>query len=66
MLLIPTFVEFQAVAGKSRTQAGRPYAIYGRPMLIHTYHTTPMLRCGVAFKIRFQNGMVRARHGMPE
>jgi hypothetical protein len=38
MLLITTFVELRMVAGRSRTQAGRPHAVSGRPMLIHTHH----------------------------
>jgi hypothetical protein len=36
MLLITTLVEIRVVAGRSRTQAGRPHAVPGRPMLIHT------------------------------
>jgi hypothetical protein len=30
-----TYVELRVVAGRSRTQAGRPYAVSGQPMLIH-------------------------------
>jgi hypothetical protein len=41
MLLI-TFVELRMVAGRSRTRAGSPHAVSGRPMLIHTYHAVPM------------------------
>jgi hypothetical protein len=64
MLLI-TFVELRVVAGRSRTRAGRPHAVSGRPMLIHTSHAhaTPMLRCAVALRSRFKNGMVVAWHG---
>jgi hypothetical protein len=62
MLLITTFVEFRMVAGKSRTRAGRPHAISGRPMLIHTCLAMPMPRCAVALRSRFQNGMVVAWH----
>jgi hypothetical protein len=48
MLLITTFVELRVVAGKSRTLADRPLAVFGRPMLIHTCHAhaAPMPRCG--------------------
>jgi hypothetical protein len=63
MLQIKTFVELGVVAGRSRMQAGRPYAISGRPMLIHTRHGMPMPRYAVALRNRFQNGMVVARHG---
>jgi hypothetical protein len=38
LFLVTTFVELSMVAGRSRTQAGRPYAVSGRPMLICTYH----------------------------
>jgi surface antigen len=38
MLLITTFVVLHVVAGGSRTWAGRPYAVSGRLMLIHTCH----------------------------
>jgi hypothetical protein len=51
-------VEFRVVVGRSRTQAGRPHAVSGRPMLMHTYHAVPMPRCAVALRGRFQNGMV--------
>jgi hypothetical protein len=44
MLLITTFVELRVVAGRSRTRAGRPHAVSGRPMLIHTCHAMTMLR----------------------
>jgi hypothetical protein len=65
MLLITTFAEIRVVAERSRTQAGRPYAVSERPMLIHTRHAyaVPMPRCAVALKSRCQNGMVVARHG---
>jgi hypothetical protein len=35
-------VELSVVAGRSRTRAGRPHAITGRPMLIHTCHSILM------------------------
>jgi hypothetical protein len=63
MLLIKTFVELRVIAGRSRTRAGRPHAVSGRPMLIHTYHAMLMPRCAVALRSRFQNGMVVAWHG---
>jgi hypothetical protein len=63
MLLITTFVELREVAGRSRTQAGRTYAVSGQPMLIHTCHVVPMPRCAVALRSRFQNGLIEAWHG---
>jgi hypothetical protein len=42
MLLVTNFVEIRAVPGRSRTRAGRPHAVSGRPILIHTYHAVPM------------------------
>jgi hypothetical protein len=41
-LLVTTFVELRVVAGRSRTRLGRPHAVSGRPMLIHTYHAVTM------------------------
>jgi len=38
MLLVKTFVELRVVAGRRRTRAGSPWAVSGRPMLIHTCH----------------------------
>jgi hypothetical protein len=63
VLLITTFVEIRVVAGRSRTRAGGPHAVSGRPMLIHTCHAAPMPRCSVASSSRFQNGMVLAWQG---
>jgi hypothetical protein len=63
MLLITTFVELRLVAGRSRSRAGHTHAVSGRPMLIHTCHATPMLRCAVALRGRFENDMVVAWHG---
>jgi hypothetical protein len=62
MLLITTFVELRVVAGRSRTRAGRPHAVSGQPMLIHTCHAMPMPRRAVALRNRFQKGMVVAWH----
>jgi hypothetical protein len=42
MLLITIFVELRVVAGRNRTREGRPNAVSGRPMLIHTCHDMPM------------------------
>jgi hypothetical protein len=61
-MLLTTFVELRVVAGRSRTRAGRPSSVSGRPMVTHTCHAAPMPRCAVALRIRFQNGMVVAWH----
>jgi hypothetical protein len=63
MLLITTFVELRMVAGRSRTWEGHPHAVYGRPILIHTFHAMPMPRCAVGLRNRFQNGMVVSWYG---
>jgi hypothetical protein len=65
LLMVSTFVELRVVAGRSRTREGRPHAVPRRPMLIHTYsyYVIPMPRCSVAFRSRFQNGMVVAVQG---
>jgi hypothetical protein len=63
MLLITTFVELRVVAGRSQTREGRPHAVSGQPMLIHTYYAMPMPRSAVALRSSFQNGMVVAWHG---
>jgi hypothetical protein len=60
---VVSFVKVRVVDGRSRTRAGRPHAVSGRPILIHTYPAVPMPRCAVALKGRFQNGMVVAWHG---
>jgi hypothetical protein len=62
MLLIITSVELRVVAGRSRMRAGRPHAVSGRPMLIHTGNAMPMPRCAVALRSRFQNGTVESWH----
>jgi hypothetical protein len=68
MLLITTFVELRVVAGTSRTQAGRPHAVSGRPMLIHTCHAHAALCRGLEKSLseRHGRGMAPARHGMCE
>jgi hypothetical protein len=66
VLLITTFLELRVIAGRSRTQAGRPHAVSGRPMLIHIpcrSHAALMPRCAVALRGRFQNGTVVAWQG---
>jgi hypothetical protein len=66
MLLI-IFVELRVVAGRSRKRAGRPHAVSGWPMLIHTYHAMPShayaaLCCGLEKLLseRHGRGMARA------
>jgi hypothetical protein len=67
MLLITTFVILRLVAGRSRTRAGRPHAVSGQSVLIHTCHAhanaVSMPRYVVALRSRFQNSMVMAWHG---
>jgi hypothetical protein len=65
MLLITTFVELRVVAGRSRTRAGRPYAVSGRPMLIHTCHAMSILRpcCAHAALCGGLENSVSERHG---
>jgi hypothetical protein len=67
MLLITNFLELHGVAGRSRTLAGRQHAVFGRPMLIHTYHVVPMpLPChdpAVALRGCFQKGIFVAWQG---
>jgi hypothetical protein len=41
LFLVTPFVELLVVAGISRTRAGRPHAVSGRPMLNHTHHAVP-------------------------
>jgi hypothetical protein len=41
VLLITSFVELRVVAGRNRTRTGRPYAVSGRLILIHTCHAMP-------------------------
>jgi hypothetical protein len=70
MLLITTFVELRVVAGRIRKRAGRPHAVSGRPMLIHTCHAHAhaALCRGLENSLseRHGGGMARARHGMCE
>jgi hypothetical protein len=70
VFLITIFQKLRVVAGRSRTRAGCPHAVSGRPKLIHTHHAVP-LSCPL--RGRFQNGIFVAwqangmgRHGMCE
>jgi hypothetical protein len=65
---ITTFVELRVVAGRSRTRAGRPLAVPGRPMVIHTCHAHAALCRGLEKSFSERNGrfMGGARHGMCE
>jgi hypothetical protein len=66
MLLITNYVEPRVVAGRSRKRAGRPHAVSGRSMLIHTCHAHAALWHGLEKSIskRHGRGMARASHGM--
>jgi hypothetical protein len=68
MLLFTTFVELRVVAGRSRTRAGRPHVVSGRPMLIHTCHAHAALCLGLEKSLseRHGRGMAWALHGMCE
>jgi hypothetical protein len=62
MLLIPTFVELRVVAERSRPRAGRPHAVSGRPVLIHTCHAVslPFSDSAMYFvKVRVVAGNIR-------
>jgi hypothetical protein len=65
MLPIKTFVEIRVVAGRSRKRAGRPHAVSGRPMLIHTCHAHAALCRGLEKSLSegHGRGIARARHG---
>jgi hypothetical protein len=53
-----------------RTRVGRPHAVSGRPMLIHTYHAVPLPRTwrGLERSVSERHicGMGGGRHGMCE
>jgi hypothetical protein len=68
VLLITTFVELGVVAGRSRTWAGCPHAVSGRPMLIHTCHVHAALCSGLEKSLseRHGRGMARERHDISE
>jgi hypothetical protein len=62
MLLITIFVELRVVAIRSRPRTGRPHAVSGRPMLIHTCHAPPLpfSDSAVSFvKVRVVAGNIR-------
>jgi hypothetical protein len=65
MLLITTFVELRVVAGRSRTQAGRPHTVSGWPMLVHTCHAHAALCRDIAKLLseRYGHGAARAWYG---
>jgi hypothetical protein len=65
MLLITTFVELRVVSGRSRTREGRPHAVTGWPMIIHTCHAMPCRAMPWSLE-RHGHGMARARCGMCE
>jgi hypothetical protein len=58
MLLITTFVELRVVAARSQTRAGRPHAVSGWPLLIHTCHahSAPMSCCGLGKLLSERHG----------
>jgi hypothetical protein len=73
MLLITTFVELRVLAGRCRTWSGRPHAVSGWSMLIHTCHARlcrahAALWRGLEKSVpeRLGRGMARARHGICE
>jgi hypothetical protein len=70
MLVVTTFLELRVVAGRSRTRAGRPHAVSGRPMLTHTYHAVslpwPCRGLERSLSERHIRGMAGERHGMFE
>jgi hypothetical protein len=68
MLLI-TFVELRLVAGRRRKWAGRPHAVSGRPMIIHTCHAHAAVCRDLENTLRTAwswHGMAWARHGTYE
>jgi hypothetical protein len=56
-----TFVGFRAVAGRSRTRAGRPHAVSGWPTLIHTCNAA--LCRGLEKSLSERHGRGMAWHG---
>jgi hypothetical protein len=74
LLLVKTFMELRVAAGRSRMRAGRPHAVSGRPMLIHTHTIHFSCRCHIALcsglkrslSERHGRGMTGERHGMCE
>jgi hypothetical protein len=66
MLLVTTFVELRVVAGRSRTRAGRPHAVSGRPIPIHTRHAALCRGLEKSLSERHGRCITRARQGMCE
>jgi hypothetical protein len=64
MLLITISVELRLVAGRSRTRAGRPHVVSGRPMLIHTCSAALCRGLEKSLSERSGRGMARALRGM--
>jgi hypothetical protein len=64
MLLITNFVELRVVAGRSRTRAGRPHAVSGRPMLIRRCHAHAALCRGLEKSLSERHGRGMAGRGM--
>jgi hypothetical protein len=70
MLLITNFVELREVAGRCRTQVGRPYAVSGQananshmPCCAHAALCRGLEK---SVSERLGRGMARARHGLCE
>jgi hypothetical protein len=57
MLLITSLLELRVEAVRSRTRAGRPHAVSGRPMLIHIYHAVPLPRPCLERSLSERRGM---------
>jgi hypothetical protein len=59
------FVKIRVVAGRSRTRAGRPHAVSGRPMLIQKCHAHAALWRDLEKSRSERNGhgIAQARHG---
>jgi hypothetical protein len=68
MLLITNFVKLRVAAGGSRTWAGRPHAVCGRPIAITHMprHVHAALCHGLDKSLSERHGMARARHGACE
>jgi hypothetical protein len=66
MLLLTNFVELRVVARRSRTRAGRPHAVSGRPMLIYTYHAALCRDLEKSLSERHGRGMVCVNQTRPK
>jgi hypothetical protein len=56
-------MELRVVAGSSRTWAGRPHAVSGWPMPIHTSHALLCRGLEKSLSEQHGRGMARAWHG---